>query len=176
MGWGLFYLKSMSNGDLPVQRIRSTFDPHAVEQQGDVDKERVDHLIAHVRESMPCTGLQHFWCDGPNTETNPGDASMWSHAPFSHGSLNSTIRKVVDPIPIVCQQFQLSMKLSCIEVAAIEVATCKQSDSALWLAIRNGRVTSSRFAKILKHRQATDSRRLVKDIMRYNGPIKKAPP
>jgi len=48
----------LSHGDLPVQQIsRSTFDPHALEYQEDVDKERVDHLITHVRESMPCSGL-----------------------------------------------------------------------------------------------------------------------
>ena len=47
-----------SHGDFPVQRIsRSTFDPRAVEHQGSVDKERVDRLIRHVKESMPCT---HF--------------------------------------------------------------------------------------------------------------------
>ena len=40
---------------------RSTFVPSAVEHQGDSDKERVDHLITHVRESMPCTGLQKFY-------------------------------------------------------------------------------------------------------------------
>ena len=159
-----------------MQRInRSTFDPRAVEHQGDVDKERVDCLIARVRESMPCTGLQHFWCDGPNTEINPGDVSLWSHVLFSHGSMNSTIKKVVDPTPIVCQQFLLSMKLSCTEVAAIEAATREQSDSALWQAIRNGRLTSSRFSEIVKRRQTTDSRRLVKDIMGYNGPMKKVP-
>ena len=93
-----------SHGDLPVQRIsRSTFDPRAVEHQRDADKERVCHLIACVRDSMTCSGLQHFWCDGPNTETNPGDVSLWSHVLFSHGSLNSTIKKVVDPTLIVCQ-------------------------------------------------------------------------
>ena len=60
-----------SHDNLSVQQIsRSTFDPRAVEHQGDVDKERVCHLIACVRDSMPCLGLQHFWCDGPNTETN----------------------------------------------------------------------------------------------------------
>ena len=161
-----------SYGDLPVQRI-SSFDPRAVEHQGDVDKERVDHLIACVRKSMPCTGLQHFWCDGPNAETNPGDVSLWSHVLFSHGSLDSTIRKDADPIPIICQQFLLSMKLSCTEVAEIETATREQSDSVLWLAIQNGRVTSSRFAKILKRRQTADSPWQVKDIMGYNGPMKK---
>ena len=157
-----------SHGDLPVQRIsRSTFDPHTMKHQGDVDKER---------ESMPCSGLQHFWCDGPNTETNPSDVSLWSHVLFSHGSLNSTIKKVVDPTPIVCQQFVQSMKLSSREVAAIEAATREQSGSALWQAIRNGRLTSSRFGEILKRRQTTDSRRLVKDIMGYNEPMKKVPP
>ena len=166
-----------SHGDLPVQRIsRSTFDPRAVEHQGDVDKGRICHLIACVRDSMPCSGLHHFWCDGPNTEINPGDVSLWSHVLFSHGSLNSIIKKVVDPILIVCQQFLQSMKLSSREVAAIEAATREQSGSALWQAIRNGRLTSSRFGEILKRLQITDSRRLVKDIMGYNGPMKKVPP
>ena len=166
-----------SHGDLPVQRIsRSTFDPCAVEHQGDVDKERVCYLIACVRDSMPCSGLQHFWCDGLNTETNPGDVSLWSHVLFSHGSLNSTIKKVVDPTLIVYQQFLQNMKLSSREVAAVEAATREQCGSALWEAIRNGRLTSSRFGEILKRRQTTDSRRLVKDIMGYNGPMKKVPP
>ena len=125
-----------SHGDFLEQQIsRSTFDPHAMEHQGNVDKERVDRLIRHVRESMPCTGLQHFWCDGPNTETNPDNVSLWSHVLFSNVSLNSTIKKVVDPTPFVCQQFLLSMKLSCTEVAAIEAATREQSDSALWQVI-----------------------------------------
>ena len=165
-----------SHGDLLVQQIsRSTFDPRAVEHQGDVDKERVAKLITRVRVSMPCSGLQHFWCDGPNTETSPSDVSLLSHVLFSHGSLNSTIKKIVDPTPIVCQQFLQSMKLSRQEVTEIEGATREQSDSALWRAIRNGRLTSSRFGEILKRRQTTDSRRLVKDIMGYNEPMKKVP-
>ena len=95
---------------------------------------------------------------------------------FSNGPLNSTIKKVVDPTPFVCQQFLLSMKLSCTGVAAIEAATREQTDSALWQVIRNGRLTSSRFGEILKRRQTTDSRRLVKDIMGYNGLMQKVPP
>ena len=95
---------------------------------------------------------------------------------FSHGSLNSTIKKVVDLTLIVCQQFLQSMKFSSTEVAAIEAATREQSGSALWQAIRNGRLTSSRFGEILKCRQTTDLRQLVKDIMGYNAPMKKVPP
>jgi len=128
-----------------------------LEHQEDVDKEKVDHLITRVRESMPCSGLQHFWCDGPNTKTNPGDVSLWSHVLFSHGSLNSTIMKVVDPTPIVCKQFLWNMKVSSREVATIEAATCEQSSSALWQVILNGRLTSSRFGEIVKRQQTTDS-------------------
>ena len=46
----------------------------------------------------------------------------------------------------------------------------------MWLAIRNGKVTSSTFGEIVKHRQTTDSQWLVKDIMAYNGLMKKVPP
>ena len=165
------------HGDLPVQRInRSTFDPRAVEHQGNVDEERVAQLITRVKESMPYSGLQHFWCDGPNTENNPSDVSLWSHVLFSNGSLNSMIKKVVDPTSIICQQFLQGMKLSSEEVEAIEAATREQSGSTLWQAMRNSRLTSSRFGEILKRRQTTDSRRLVKDIMGYNEPMKKLPP
>ena len=72
----------------------------------------------HIRESIPCSGLQHS-----------GDVSLVE-------SLNSTIKKVVDPTPIVCLQFLLSMKLSSREVTAIEAATRE-----LWQVIRNGRLT-----------------------------------
>ena len=60
-----------------------------------------------------------------------------------------------------------SMTLSQEEVDQIEKATREQTDSKLWHALRNGRLTSSRFGEILHRRQTTDSRRLVKDIMGY---------
>jgi len=63
------------------------FDPRSVEHQGDVNQEKLDHLILCVRQSMPHLGLQHFWCDGPNLEDSPDDVSLWSHVLFSHGSL-----------------------------------------------------------------------------------------
>ena len=70
----------------------------------------------------------------------------------------------------------MNCQLVCTEVAAIEAATREQSDSALWQVMQSGRLTSSRFGEILKRRQTTDSRQLVKDIMGYNGPMKKVPP
>ncbi len=59
---------------------------------------------------------------------------------------------------------------------AIEGATYGQADNDLWFALRNGRITSSRFGEILHCRQSTDSRRLVKDIMGYGGWMKHVPP
>ena len=71
-----------SHGDLSLQIIsRSTFDPRCMEHR-DVNQEKLDCLILCVRQFMPHSGLQHFWCDGPNLETLPGDASMWSHVLF----------------------------------------------------------------------------------------------
>ena len=100
----ILLVKPNHGGDLLVQRMcRNTFDPCGVEHQGDFDKERVDHLITCVKDSMPCLGLQHSWRDGPNIETNPSDIfAVRSHVLFSHGSLNSTIKKVADPTSIVC--------------------------------------------------------------------------
>ena len=68
------------------------------------------------------------------------------------------------------------MKLSHSKVTAIEAATRAQSESELWMALRNGRLTSSRFGKILRRRVTTDSTRLVTDIMGYNGPLRHLPP
>jgi len=68
------------------------------------------------------------------------------------------------------------MKLSSSEVEAIEAVTHDQSCNALWQAMQNDRLTSSRFDEILKRQKATDSQWLVKDIMKYKGLMKKVPP
>ena len=95
-----------THGDFLVQRIsRKTFYPRAVEHQGNVDKERVDHLIRHVRKSMPCTGLQHFWCDGPNTETNPDNLSLWSHVFFQMAPLIPQSKKLLILHPLFDSSF-----------------------------------------------------------------------
>ena len=61
-------------------------------------------------------------------------------------------------------------------VENIEAATCEQSECELWFALRNGRITSSRFGEILYRRSSTDPKRLVKDIMGNGGPMKHLPP
>ena len=56
-------------------------------------------------------------------------------------------------------------------VADIEKSTRKQADSKLWLALHNGRITSSRFVEILCRKDATDPSVLVKSLMGYKGKI-----
>ena len=55
------------------------------------------------------------------------------------------------------------------DVEAIEVATCGQTESDLWCALHNGRLTSYRFGEILHRRPTTNPRHLVPDIMGYGG-------
>jgi len=68
------------------------------------------------------------------------------------------------------------MKLSSDEVVRIEEATRDQSENELWFALWNGRITSSKFGKILHRRESTDSRRLVRDLIGYGGPMQNLPP
>ena len=67
------------------------------------------------------------------------------------------------------------MKLDTDDTEKIEEATRDQSDSELWHALRNGRLTSSRFGEIRNRKEMTDSR-LVRDIMGYSKQTKTLPP
>ena len=71
-----------------------------------------------------------------------------------------------------CYDYLIHMKLLPDEVAIIEEATQRQSENELWFAIRNGRLTSSKFGEIFHRRESTNPRRLVRDIMGYGGPMK----
>ena len=59
---------------------------------------------------------------------------------------------------------------------AIEAATHGQVENDLWFALRNGRLTSSRFWEIMHRCQSRDPRRLIKDIMDYGGQMQHVPP
>ena len=65
------------------------------------------------------------------------------------------------------------MKLPLNVVQKIEAATRGQSTSE---AMRNGRLTSSKFGEILHQRPSSNSRRLVRDIMGYGGSAKYSTP
>ena len=69
-----------------------------------------------------------------------------------------------------CFDYMSSMRLSPNEVMEIGI-TSGQAENKLWLAMHNGRTTSSRFAEIMHRRPSTDPRRLIKDIMGYGEGI-----
>jgi hypothetical protein len=123
---------------------------------------------------MPNTGLRHFWETNTSrhqTIQQPDESfSPWNYVIFSHEKHLDFQNKLTNTDMLTsyqCYGYMKSMTLSQEEVDQIEKATREQADSKLWHALRNGRLTSSRFGEILHRRQTTDSRRLVKDIMGY---------
>ena len=80
---------------------------------------------------------------------------------LTHACLNISAREFFNPTLAQCYDYLSHMKLLQDEVAVIEEATQGQSDNELWFAIRNGRLTSSKFGEILHRRESTDPRRLV---------------
>lgn len=57
--------------------------------------------------------------------------------------------KFFPPTEDQCFEYLSNLELY-VEVQAIEAATCGQTDD-LWLALHNGKLTSSRFGKIMHH-------------------------
>ena len=70
-----------------------------------------------------------------------------------------------------CYDYLRDMTISSDETAKIEEATRGQGENDLWVVLRNGRITSSRFGEILHRRESTNPRRLVQDFMGYGGPM-----
>ena len=172
------------NPDLQAERNikRSSFDPRLLEHRNEVNKDHLHTLLSQIQKSMPNTGLQQFWCDAPNPKPSASAAdnqTLWNHVLFSYKACiwNSDLHsKCMNPSTVDCYHFLNNMKLSHSEVTAKEAATHAQSESELWMALRNGRLTSSRFGEILRRRVTTDSTRLVTDIMGYNGLLRHLPP
>ena len=95
--------------------------------------------------------------------------------------LSSKITTIVQdkffiPSVVDCHGSLREMKITQEIVDTIEIATHEQSESELWHALHNGRLTSSKFGKILRCRPSTDSRRLVQDIMGYGKPMQHVSP
>jgi len=151
---------------------RSTFDPRIKEHQV-VDKQALDKLLSRVQKSVP---LQQFFpvdC----FSSSVGAELLWRHVIFSHAHASTVAQeRFFNPTLSQAYNYLSDMKLEPDEVAKIEEATRGQSDNNLWFALRNGRLTSSRFGEIFHRRESTDPRRLVRDIMGYGGPIKCLPP
>ena len=169
-----------SHGDYPEtessnQLSRSTFDPRCAEHQV-LNKQSLNKLLSQVQKSVPSTGLQQFWVSNcPDSTINY--EILWRHVIFSHIHASTLVQEnFFNPTLARCYDYLSHMKLLLDEVTMIEEATQGQSENELWFAIRNGRLTSSKFGEILHRRESTNPRRLVRDIMGYGGPMKSLPP
>ena len=149
---------------------RHDFDPRQPKHRV-IDINSVTSLLEDIKESMPNTGLKQFWernAIQQQSEQPRETFSPWNYVIFSHEKYTEFQKEFADlPTREQCYEYMQSMSLSKEVVDRIEEMTREQADSKLWHALRNGRLTSSRFGEILHRRQTTDPRRLVKDIMGY---------
>ena len=133
-------------------------------------------LLCRIEKTVPNTGLSQFWRSRSNDLDVPCP-TLWNHVLFSqkHATTISSENWFVPTTP-QCYEYLDKMKLDIDDTERIEAATRDQSDSELWHAMRNGRLTSSRFGEIRNRKETTDSRRLVRDIMGYGKQMKTLPP
>ena len=172
-----------SHGDINeikgVQSIqRNQFDPrHPMHRVLDSDK--LNQLLMRVQTSIPGTGLQQFWKTRPSQKVTSAKqfSTLWNHVLFWHENASSvSCEKFFTPTEEQCAEYFSNLTLTYDEVEAIEAATRGQAGNDLWLALHNGRLTSSRFGEIMHRHQSTDPRRLIKDIMGYGGQMQHVPP
>ena len=148
-----------------VQSIqRNQFDPrHPVHRVLNPDK--LNQLLKRVQTSMPGTGFQQFWKTRPSKKAIPTEnqlPALWNYVLFWHDNASSvSCEKFFTPTEGQCTEYFSNLTLSYDEVEAIEVATHGQADNDLWFALRNGRLTSSRFGEIIHRRQSTDPRKIL---------------
>ena len=158
---------------------QSNFDPRHPMQRT-LNTEAVKGLLSQVQASIPHTGLCQFW--GKNSQLpKPNNSSrapkLWSLVIFSHENVATVSPDMFyKPTAVQCFEYMRSRTLLQGDVAAVEEATRGQTDSALWYALHNGRLTSSRFGEILHRRSTTNPRQLVRDITGYGGYARGMPP
>ena len=146
---------------------RSEFDPrHPVHRM--LQQDSLTKPLNCIQKSLPTLGLQQIWLrSSQDGSHDTGEHSkLWGNVIFWH-EIPKTISqdKFYVPTTAQCIKYMNTMKLSLSEVNDIEGETCDQTDNKLWLALHNGRITSSRFGEILHRRQSTNPRTLVKNIM-----------
>ena len=148
---------------------RSQFDPrHPADRT--LQKNAMNKLLNRVQLSMPGTGLQQFWqtrsCEVPSSSNH--FLRLWDHVLFWPENASTVSCENFYPATSVqCYEYLSTLHLSHDEVKNIELATRGQADNNLWYALRNGRLTCSKFGEIMHRHESTNPRRLVKDIMGY---------
>ena len=135
-------------------------------------------LVSNVQKCVGKSVISHFWVK-PETQT-PGLASeaAAAQAPilFSCGCPNALPASATDyaggdtsgPYFLeLCDTITQGQTISQDVVDNIHATTKDQATSALWLDLRNGRLTSSMFATILNHHEQTNPTALITRIMGY---------
>jgi len=102
---------------------------------------------------------QQFW--GSNsTNCSAGCVNseiLWQHVIFSHAHASTMVQEnFFTPALAQCYDRLSHMKLSLDGVARIEAAIQDQSECELWFALRNVRITSSKFGEILHRRDSSE--------------------
>ena len=161
-----------SHGQVENMHIpRSSFDPHRPCHH-QLNEEAVQKLLSRIETS---TGLCQFWKSGA-TALDVSSSTLWNHMLFSREHATTVIcGSLFEPTTQQCYEYLDKASLNIDEVEMIEGTTRDQSDCELWYALRNGRLTSSRFGEIRNRKQITDSKRLVRDIMGYGKQLKVLP-
>ena len=138
---------------------RSTFDPRPPCHRKLVE-EPVQKLLGRLKQTVPSTGLTQFWKFRATT-LNMSDSMLWNHVLFSQEhSTTLNCERLFEPTTQQCYEYLSKAKIDIHVVESIEGATRDQSDNELWHALRNGRLTSSRFGEIKNRKQAEDWSRI----------------
>ena len=171
----VFIKPSHTDSEKPVDEVqcisRSQFDPrHPLHRT--IQDDKLQTLLSNLRKTLPGTGLQQFWLsrsqDKSDGEEHNRVSRVWSHVIFWHENVAvASLDKFHEPSTAECFDYMNSMSITPDEVQYIEIATRGQAENKLWLALHNGRITSSRFAQILHRRPSTNPRQLVEEIMGY---------
>ena len=74
----------------------------------------------------------------------------------------------------LCNENAIRMQVSDEERSNTEMKTRAQRNCGLWVELRKGRLTSSRFGEVCKRRKSTPCERIVKDILHSSSPNSQA--
>ena len=158
----IFVKPSQTDSKVQVDQIqcfsKSQFDPrHPLHRN--IQQDKFQSLLANLQRTIPDTGLKQFWLRRSEDKPDDGETSrVWSHVIFWHEVATVSLERFHEPTMAECFNYTNSMNLSPDKVKYIERARRGQADNSLWLAVHNGRITSSRFAEILHRRPSTESR------------------
>ena len=117
-------------------------------------------LLSNLKEVQPSCGLLQLWTTStypaavPESSISTTDSlnedRLWNADIFWDPQVSKVRneRFITDPSPSQVQELMEGMTMPPEMISAIEENTRKQASSTLWLALHNGRITSSKFGEI----------------------------